>query len=31
LVYITRLRGGAARVVFRDFVSAAAATSALRD
>lgn len=31
LVYITRLRGGGARAVFRDFVSAAAATSALRD
>jgi hypothetical protein len=31
LVYTTRLRGGAVRVVFRDFVSAQAATSALRD
>jgi hypothetical protein len=31
VVYITRLRGGGARVVFRDFVSARAATAALRD
>lgn len=31
LVYITRLQGGAARVVFRDFVSRKAATAALRD
>ena len=31
LVYVTRLRGGGARVVFRDFVSARAATAALRD
>jgi len=31
LVYTTRLRGGGARVVFRDFVSRKAATAALRD
>jgi hypothetical protein len=31
LVYITRLRGGGARAVFRDFVSRKAATAALRD
>jgi hypothetical protein len=30
LVFVTRLRGGGARVVFRDFVSARAATAALR-
>jgi hypothetical protein len=31
LVYTTRLRGGGARAVFRDFVSRKAATAALRD
>ena len=31
VVYVTRLRGGGARVVFRDFVSERAATAALRD
>jgi hypothetical protein len=31
LVYVTRLRGGGARVVFRDFVSVRAATAALHD